>query len=75
MAQVKVPKDPRERNAWIKYQLELNGSSFAKISREYGVSRTVVRRALAIKYPKWERVIAAEIKVPAEVVWPERYAA
>lgn len=75
MAQIKVPRDPRERIAWIKYQLELNGSSFAEISREGGVSRTVVRRALVIKYPKWERAIAAKINVPAEIIWPERYAA
>lgn len=75
MARQKVPTDTREKNAWIKYQLDLAGCSFAKIAREGNVSRTVVRRALAIKYPKWEGVIAKKIGYTPAEIWPERYAA
>lgn len=74
MAHIEVPSDPRERNAWIKYQLELNNCTFADIAREGGVSRSVVRRALVMKYPKWQAAIAAKIGLTPAEIWPERYA-
>ncbi|MDD2366656.1 MAG: helix-turn-helix domain-containing protein [Desulfuromonadaceae bacterium] len=75
MARQKVPTDPAERKAWIKYQLEINGSSFADLARATGNSRQTVRKALDIKYPKWDRAIAAKIGMTPSEIWPERYAA
>lgn len=75
MARQKVPSDPAERKAWIKYQLEINGSSFAKIAREENRSRVTVRRGLDVRFPKWDRIIAAKIGYTIEEIWPERYAA
>lgn len=74
MAHIEVPSDPRERIAWIKYQLELNGSSFSAIAREFGRSRATVRKSLDIKFPKWDKVIAAKIGLTPAEIWPERYA-
>lgn len=68
-----VPKNTDERRAWIKYQLELRGHSFASIAREIGVARTVPQSALRRRYPKMERIIAAKLGLQPEDVWPERY--
>lgn len=75
MARIKVPADPTERKAWIKYQLEIKGSSFADLARETGNSRQTVRKSLDIKYPKWDRAIADKIGLSVSDIWPERYAA
>lgn len=69
-----VPTDPLQRNEWIKYQLRLRGSSLSKLARELGMTRQAVRNALSSRYPKMERVIAAEIGLRPETIWPERYA-
>jgi len=68
-----VPKDPLQRNEWIKFQLRVRGSSMSKLARRLGVTRQAVRNALAARYPRMERVIAAEIGVPPSHIWPERY--
>lgn len=73
MARHKVPTNPIERRAWIKYMLELNGTSMSKIAREGGVTKQVVRRALEIKYPKWDKAIADKIGFTPAEIWPERY--
>ena len=75
MAREKVPTTPEERNIWIMYQLRMNKSSFAKLARQYGVTAQTVRRAIYIKYPKWERRIADVIGLTPSEIWPERYAA
>jgi len=69
------PENPDKRRAWIKYQLELAGSSFADLGRELGVTRDAVRNATRKKYPKMERAIADKIGVLPEEIWPERYTA
>lgn len=75
MARQKAPTNPAERKAWIKYQLEINGSSFSAIAREAGRSPVTVRKSLDIKFPKWDRIIADKIGLPISDIWPERYAA
>ncbi|WP_235269967.1 helix-turn-helix domain-containing protein [Geoalkalibacter subterraneus] len=66
-------KDPEEKNAWIKYQLGRQGSSFAKIAKKLGVSREAPRRALCRPYPRMEKAIAEEMGYSPEQIWPERY--
>lgn len=68
-----IPGDPVQRNEWIKFQLRLRGSSLSKLARDLGVTRQAVRNALASRYPRMERVIAAEIGLDPQTIWPERY--
>lgn len=68
-----IPADPVQRNEWIKYQLRMRGTSMAALARRLGVTRQAVRNALAGPYPRMERIIAAELGLPPEVIWPERY--
>lgn len=75
MAREKVPTMPEERAAWIIYQLRLKKTSFTKIARQHGVTSQTVRRALYIKYPKWDREIASIIGYSPSDIFPERYAA
>jgi Ner family transcriptional regulator len=62
-----------QRNEWIKFQLRIRGSSLSQLARDLGVTRQAVRNALASRYPRMERVIAAEIGLDPETIWPERY--
>jgi Ner family transcriptional regulator len=75
MAREKVPTDPAIRKAWIKYQLEINNSSITDIARDGGASKQTARKSLDMKYPKWDRLIAAKIGLSPAEIWPERYAA
>ena len=68
-----IPRDPVQRNEWIKYQLRMRGSSLSKLARRLGVTRQAVRNALATPYPKMERAIAEEIGIHPGYIWPERY--
>lgn len=62
-----------QRNEWIKFQLRIRGSSLSQLARDLGVTRQAVRNALSSRYPRMERVIAAEIGLDPEIIWPERY--
>jgi Ner family transcriptional regulator len=68
-----IPADPMQRNEWIKFQLRIRGSSLSQLARDLGVTRQAVRNALSSRYPRMERVIAAEIGLDPEIIWPERY--
>lgn len=68
-----IPKKAEERRAWIKYQLELLGCSFASIAREHGLTRMTVNSVMRRRYPKIERIIAAKLRVRPADLWPERY--
>jgi len=75
MSTKQATKNTDNRRAWIKYQLEVAGSSFADIARDLGVSRSAVNKAIKNSYPKMERAIAAKIGRRPEEIWPERYLA
>ncbi len=68
-----IPTDPVVRREWIKYQLRLRGWTLSKLGRAYGASRHCAILALRKPYPKWERIIAAQLDLPPEALWPERY--
>ncbi len=68
-----IPRDPLQRNEWIKFQLRIRGKSMSELARQLGVTRQAVRNALTTSYPKMERVIAQELDLEPEVIWPERY--
>jgi Ner family transcriptional regulator len=68
-----VPATAAARRAWIKYQLELRGTTLGKLAASKGLSRTTVNKALAVPYPKMERVIALALGLTPQQLWPERY--
>lgn len=68
-----IPADPVQRNEWIKFQLRIRGTSMSDLARRLGVTRQAVRNALTAPYPKMERVIANELDLEPEIIWPERY--
>jgi Ner family transcriptional regulator len=68
-----VPSDPVQRNEWIKFQLRMRGTSMSDLARRLGVTRQAVRNALTAPYPKMERIIARELDLEPEAIWPERY--
>ena len=68
-----IPKDPAIRREWIKFQLRLRGWTLSKLSRAYNASRHCAILALSKPYPKWERIIARQLGLPPEALWPERY--
>lgn len=62
-----------QRNEWIKFQLRMRGTSMSDLARRLGVTRQAVRNALTAPYPKMERIIARELGLDPETIWPERY--
>lgn len=68
-----IPSDPVQRNEWIKFQLRIRGTSMSDLARRIGVTRQAVRNALTAPYPKMERLIAQELELEPEQIWPERY--
>lgn len=68
-----IPDDPQARREWVKYHLRLQGTSFAQIGRDLGVSRWAVHRAFRVPYPRVERAIAARLGCQPGDIWPERY--
>lgn len=71
----KVPKNPDQRRVWVRWMLELNGSSFAAIGRELKppVTRGAVRHCQWRKSPRMEEAVAGKIGFKPEQIWPERY--
>lgn len=59
----------------IKAAMAKRGYSFARLSREMGYkARNVPNQVLIRPYPKIEQAVAKVIGVPAECIWPSRYA-
>jgi Ner family transcriptional regulator len=69
----RVPKDPRQKAAWLLYQLNRRGLSYAEVARQLGVRRTVPRTVFDRPYPKMERQLAELLGYRPEWIWPERY--
>lgn len=65
--------DPRKRRAWVIYQVSLTGRSLAQVAREHGVKKQTLYRAFDTPYPRMERVIAQELGLEPQQVFPERY--
>jgi Ner family transcriptional regulator len=68
-----VPKEPAKRRAWVIFQLRCRHSSFAKIGRQLGISTSAVSAAMSMPSERAERAIAAEIGMPVETLFPERF--
>lgn len=68
-----VPKDPRRRTAWVKYQLQVRGSSFARIAAKLQCSRRAVSYAMSVPSYRQEKAIAEELGLSVSQLFPERY--
>lgn len=47
--------------------------SLAALSREHGLSSNTLYNTLARHWPRGEKIIANEIGLPPEEIWPSRY--
>lgn len=62
------------RNAWVVFQLRLKGESLSSLSRKHGLVRTAISQALYLPhYLRYERIIAEELGVTPDQLFPERY--
>lgn len=71
----RVPIDPKHRKHWVGYQLKIRDKSFAGVARDGGVASVTLYQVFQRNYPKMERLLAAEIGMTAEELFPERYQA
>ena len=53
--------------------LKKHGTSLAALSRKAGLSSSTLANALTRHWPKGERLIAEELGVTPEQIWPSRY--
>lgn len=65
--------DPEKRWAWIKYQLQIRSKSIASIARRSGLAGPTIGQARYRPYPKVEKLIADEIGVTPQELFPDRY--
>ena len=64
---------PATRNAWVIFQLKMKGESLAGLARRFGLSRSAFVYGLHKPYPRIEKLLAEEVGVPEEKLFPERY--
>lgn len=57
----------------IKAAVRKTGTTFTAMAEKHGYHRTVFSIALAHPYPAVERLIADQIGIPPETIWPSRY--
>jgi Ner family transcriptional regulator len=70
-----LTQNKKHLKAWVLYQLQIRGLSFAEVARRNGnARRDLPRMAFDVPYPKWEKIVAAAIDMKPEELWPERYA-
>lgn len=50
-----------------------SGTNFKRLSRAHGYHCDTLYQAIDRKWPKGERIVAAQIGVAPEVIWPSRY--
>lgn len=58
----------------IIYALNKQGTNLSRLSRKSGLNSRTLNNVFYRRYPKGERIIANEIGVPPQVIWPSRYA-
>lgn len=70
---LKLFSDPKKRWAWIKYQLTLTNNSIAKVARKNKVKPQTVSSVQHTPYPRMENLLAKEVGVTAQTLFPDRY--
>lgn len=75
MTTKKVPKKPDEFRVWVKYQLELRGSSFAIIGRRLRISRQAVQKSVLNPPDRIADELSRDLGLSKKRLWPNRFAA
>lgn len=57
----------------IKAAIRKSGTTLKAISLAGGLSESACRKALDVPSPRAEALIAARLKKPLHVIWPDRY--
>jgi len=69
-----LPSDSAHRRLWVNYQLKLRGKTFSSVARAHGLSSgSVVAQVFDRPYPRMERIVAEEIGLTPNQLFPERY--
>ncbi|MGB0972126.1 MAG: helix-turn-helix domain-containing protein [Mycobacterium sp.] len=68
-----VPKDPKVRSDWIKYQLARRGLNLTDLAKRLNISRQAVSNTLRSPNLRAQEAIAKAINIAPEYLWPERY--
>ncbi|WP_169833521.1 helix-turn-helix domain-containing protein [Methylobrevis pamukkalensis] len=69
-----IPEKPAERRAWIKFQLELRGTTFTGLAAELGVTlQAVSNTAFGRPNNRVEARLAQEIGVPQAALFSEHF--
>jgi len=69
----KIFSNPESRRAWILYQLQIQGDSYVSLGGRRNIKPYCFYRCLAHPYPRIEAVLADEMGVPPQELFPERY--
>lgn len=69
----RVLADPTLRRTWIIQTFADSGSSLPALARRIGVSKSTIYSVVDRPYPKMERILAAELGMTAQELFPERY--
>lgn len=69
----KIFGNPEKRRAWILYQLQIRGDSYVTLGERRGIKPYCFYRCLGHPYPKIEAVLADEMDVTPQILFPERY--
>lgn len=70
---INIPEKEPNRWAAIKMHLEIRGYSFAKLAKEYGITKNALTVVKKKSYPKSQKIIADVLVLKPEWIWPERY--
>ena len=68
-----VPRDPRERKAWVMFQLRIRGHSFASLGREIGITRNSMQAVMYMPAYRTEVALATALGLEVQQLFPERY--
>ena len=67
----------KNRHAWhpadVRAALEKRGLTYADVARRHDLAESTVRYAARAKSHAGEQAIAAELGIPAQTIWPDRY--
>lgn len=58
----------------IKAEVRKKGTTLSKLATDHGGAESLCRAALRRPSPQGEKIIAAFLNIPLQVLWPERYA-
>lgn len=68
-----ILRNPAARRVWVRAQLRLRGMSLRRIAEREGVSHQAVSAALIVPSERLEAVLAAELGMRVQDLFPDRY--